>query len=109
MQWIEHNKEWFLSGAGLFLVSSVVSFASVILTLWWKSRAERRRKKKLRVSVNLTRFSVPSLNFEKNISQEHVKVSYKGTEYENLCIYSAIVSQKLHFILPLTATIVDVF
>ena len=118
MGWIEQNKEWFLSGAGIFLLSSIVSFASVLIALRWQSRAEKKKEKRLRISTTLNKFSAPTSNLGKEISPEHVKVSYKGTEYNNLCLYSvtgsnygipAITEQRLHFLFPSDAEIIEVF
>ena len=112
------NKDWFLSGAGIFIVSSIVSFLSVLLTLWWQSRIERKKKKKLNIATKLTRFSVPSSDAANNLSAEHLKISYKGIEYENLCIYSAIIKntglpaiekQQVHFVFPLNVNMMEVF
>jgi|CEGF01.1.fsa_nt_gi hypothetical protein len=118
MEWLQQNKEWFLSGAGIFVVSSVVSFSSVILTLWWKSRTERKKTKKLKIASGGTKFSIPSSVGKNGISQENIKVSYKGKEYENLYVYTAqvtnigvpaIEAQRLHLIIPNDADIVEVF
>lgn len=117
MEWIEQNKDWFLSGAGIFIVSSIVSFLSVVLTLWWKARTERKNKKKLKVVSGLSRFSVPASDNNATISSEHIKISYKGNEYDNLCVYTAkiqntgipaIENQRLHFILPDNANVIEV-
>lgn len=117
MEWIEQNKEWFLSGAGIFMVSSIVSFLSVVMTLWWKARTERKNKKKLKVVSGLSRFSVPASDNSAKISPEHIKISYKGNEYDNLCIYSAkiqntgvpaIEKQRLHLLLPSNANVIEV-
>jgi len=118
MEWLEKNKEWFLSGAGIFIISSIVSFASVILTLWWKSRIENKKNKKLCISISTTKFSVPSSDDTKCISPDHIKVTYKGNEYGNLCVYTvqianigtpAIENQKLHFTVPIGSKIIEVF
>lgn len=118
MQWLEQNKEWFLSGAGIFIAASIVSFASVLFTLWLKSRSEQKKTKKLRINSGITKFSAPSANDNNDISPEDIKVSYKGIEYENLCFYSAqitniglpaIENQRLHIIIPAEAQIIKVF
>ncbi len=117
MEWLEQNKDWFLSGAGIFIVSSIVSFLSVVLTLWWKSRIERKKKKKLKVVSALSRFSIPSSENNTTIPREHIKISYKGKEYENLCVYSAkaqnigipaIENQRLHVLLPENADVIEI-
>ncbi|MDU9047279.1 MAG: hypothetical protein Q3M30_00400 [Candidatus Electrothrix sp. Rat3] len=118
MEWINQNKEWFLSGAGLFVISSIVSFTSVLLTLWFKSRAENKKVKKLKVASGGTKFSIPSSNEHNGISQEHIKISYKGKEYEDLCIYTvqitniglpAIEAQRLHLVIPNDANVIETF
>lgn len=117
MEWLEQNKEWFLSGAGIFLISSIVSFASVLLTLWWKSKSEKKKIKQLKVSSGITRFSVPSTNKNDTIATEHIKISYKSNEYENLCVYTAqinniglpaVENQRLHLIIPIEAKIIEI-
>ena len=118
IEWIELNKEWVFSGAGILIISSIISFISVLLTLWWKSYLEKKKIKKLSVLHNITKFSIPFLENTKNIQSEHIKVSYKGNEYENLSLYNiqiknigniAIENQKLHIIFPIETDIVEVF
>jgi len=118
IEWLEQNKEWFLSGAGILIISSTISFVSIILTLWWKSHLEKKKIKKLSILHNMTNFSIPSLDKTNEISSEHIKVSYKGNEYENLCMYNiqlknishlAIENQKLHIVVPLNSKIIEVF
>lgn len=117
MEWLEQNKDWFLSGAGIFIVSSIVSFASVLLTLWWKSRSEKKKLKRLKVSSGVSRLTISSPNESDAISDDHVKVSYKGNEFENLCVYTvqvnnigipAIEKQRLHILIPTEARIIEV-
>lgn len=118
IEWLEHNKEWFFSGLGIFIISSVISFASIILTLWWKSHLEKKKIKKLSILTNIRKFSIPTLDNTNNISSEHIKVSYKGSEYENLCMYNielknishlAIENQRLHIVSPINLKIIEVF
>jgi len=118
MEWIEANKGWFLSGAGLFIISTTMSFLSVLVTLFIKSRSARRRRKILLIQKDLTKFSLPSTQASNTNVMDQVKVAYKGTEYENLCAYHlhltnrgrpSISNQEIHFLLPLGSTIVDVF
>lgn len=116
MEWITENREWFFSGAGIFAASAIVSLASVFITLWLKSRSERKRRKKLRISQMLNRFTVPTSQKSANVSPEHFKVSYKGKEYENLAVYyvsimnvgiPAIERQKIHIVFPQNAQVIE--
>lgn len=114
--WIEENKEWFLSGAGIFLISSIVSFTSILLTLWFKSRSEKKRLKKLLILSSTTKISAPIPNQFHDVSFEDMKISYKGQEYENLSVFAAqiknigipaIPNQKVHLTIPLDAQIIE--
>lgn len=116
MEWINQNKEWFLSGAGIFMISSLVSFVSVILTLWMRAKAEGNQQKKLCISRSVTKFSIPAPDGAAGISNDGFMVSYKGNQFRNLCLFSvqitntgktAIQSQRLHLIFPPDANIVD--
>ncbi|WP_200284593.1 hypothetical protein [Rhabdochromatium marinum] len=116
MEWLTENRDWFFSGAGIFIASSVASLLSVFVTLWWKSRSERKRRKKLRISQMLNKFSSPTSEKSANVEPEHFKVSYKGTEYENLTVYylsvmnvgsPAIENQRIHVVLPKNAKIIE--
>lgn len=118
MEWIEQNKEWFLSGAGLFLVTSVVSFFSVLFTLWLKSRAERKKRKKLRIGTSTTKFSLPTSSLDRKEFANDIKVIYEGTEYDNLCIYTvsvcnigskAIQNQRIHLVSPANRKVIKTF
>ena len=92
IEWLNQNKEWFFSGIGIFLIGSIISFASIILTLIFKSRQERKKRKKLSVSYSTSSFEIP-ISDNTNISSEHVKVSYHGKEYENLYLYNIKLTQ----------------
>lgn len=116
MTWLEENKEWFLSGAGIFLISSIVSFASIILTLWFKSRSEKKKLKKLLILSNTTKFSAPALTQFQDISVDNMSISYKGQEYKDLSLFSiqiknigmpAILQQKLHLTIPLDSIVIE--
>lgn len=118
MDWIEQNKQWFLSGAGIFLISSIVSFCSVLLTLWWKAKIEKSKKKKLKISSAATKFQTQTTKDIKGIGHDKLKISYMGREFENLCCFSvkfenigscAIENQKIHLVVPADADIVDFF
>lgn len=118
MDWLTQNREWVFSGVGLFIISAVVSLLSVVITLWWKARNERKRKKKLHVSQTVTQFTVPEEKSSGSVTPEHFKVSYKGIEYENLSAFyvsltnvglPAIERQRLHIVLPANAKVVERF
>lgn len=115
--WLEENKEWFLSGAGIFLITSIASFSSILLTLWFKSRSEKKRLKKLLILSSTTKLSAPIPDQFHEASFEDMKISYKGREYENLSVFaaqiknigiSAIPHQKLHLTIPLDAQVIQV-
>ena len=40
LKWLEDNQQWFFSGAGIFIVSSIVGFLSVIATVLIQRRRE---------------------------------------------------------------------
>lgn len=118
MDWLTQNREWVFSGAGLFAISTIASLLSVVFTLWWKARTERKRKKKLRVAQTVTQFTVPEEKGSGSVAPEHFKVSYKGIEYENLSAFyvslmnvglPAIERQQLHIVLPANANVVERF
>ncbi|CAK8721821.1 Ig-like domain-containing protein [Candidatus Electrothrix laxa] len=105
--WINQNKDWFLSGAGIFIISTICSFLSILATLWLKSRRERRKRRRLEFSEEKIKFVIPQTNGK--IDKKSLSVSYKGKEYKNLCYYSisvtntgnvAIENQDLLFTIP---------
>lgn len=112
---LKTNSEWVLSGIGVWMLGSIVSFISVVITLLWKSRQEKRKSKQLKISQALTIFSIP--NAHKKIDNEYLSVSYKDVVYRNLCMYTVDVTnigikgidnQKIHFVFPKNSKIVDV-
>lgn len=117
MNWINQNRDWFLSGAGIFIISSLVSFASVVATLIIKSRTEGKRQKKLCIATNVTKFAIPSPQDNSAIKSDKFTVSYQGAQYKNLCLFKtqvtnignpAISTQSLHLIFPIDANIVEI-
>lgn len=112
--WIIQNKEWFLSGAGIFIITGIFSFLSVVMTLWLKGRTERKKKRRLQLSEKLVKFGIP--HAEKSIDNGQLLVSYKGKEYKHLCHYSvfiensgtsAIENQSLLFSFPKETLILE--
>ncbi len=108
------NKEWFLSGAGIFIITGIFSFLSVVMTLWLKGRNERKKKRRLQLSEKLVRFEIP--HTEKSIDRGLLLVSYKEKEYKHLCHYSvfiensgtsAIENQNLLFSFPKEALVLE--
>ncbi len=114
--WIIQNKEWFLSGAGIFVIGGVFSFLSVLFTLWFKSRSEKKKIKRLLLSEKLVKFELPDAEGE--IDNSALLVSYRGNEYKHLCHYTisitnagigAIETQKLLFSFPNNTSILEFF
>jgi hypothetical protein len=112
--WIILNKEWFLSGAGIFIVGGIFSFLTVLVTLWFKGRSERKKRKLLQLAEKLVKFELPRTEGE--IDNGSLSVSYKGSEYKHLCHYtlslensgnSAIENQNLLFSFPMEALILE--
>jgi hypothetical protein len=77
-----------------------------------------KKAKKLSIVSDIVKFEIPSTNGQLGISQEHIKTSYKGGQYDNLCVFSirvsnvglaAIADQRLHILIPEEAKIVEVF
>jgi hypothetical protein len=105
--WIVQNKDWFLSGAGIFIVSGIFSFLSVFVTLWFKGKGEKKKRKHLQLSEELVKFELPQTG--KSIDNSSLSVSYEGSEYKHLCHYtiflkntgfSSIENQDLLFSFP---------
>ena len=84
--WITGNKEWFLSGAGIFIVTCFFSSMSAIATLWLKARSERKKRKRLQLTEKLVRFEFPIAQGE--IDSSSLSVSYEGEQYKHLCHYT---------------------
>lgn len=84
--WIQYNKDWFLSGAGIFIVSSLIAVASSLLTLYTKFRSDRKSIKILSVHTKLNKYKI-----EDSLQKGELAVSYKGKLYDNLCQYLVIV------------------
>lgn len=112
--WIFQNKEWFLSGVGIFIITAIFSFFSVLATLLFKNRSERKKRKHLQLAEKLVKFELPRA--EGKIDNKSLSVSYKGKEYKHLCHYtlllensgdSAIENLSLLFSLPLDALILE--
>lgn len=82
--WLDNNKEWFLSGAGILIITSVCSIISIIGTLVIKNRQERKSKKKIKMDISYKELSLPKID-SKLKELDVLDVSYKGTKYNNLC------------------------
>ena len=80
--WIEQNKDWFLSGAGIFVVSSLIGLISSLLTLYLKIRIDKKKRKLLSVKTKLNEYQIKTTS-----DGEKLKVFYKERTYDNLCQY----------------------
>ena len=80
--WIEQNKDWFLSGAGIFIISSIIGLISSLLTLYLKIRIDKKKRKLLSVKTKLNKYQI-----ETTSNGEKLKVFYKERTYDNLCQY----------------------
>ena len=114
IDWILQNKEWVFSGAGILVVTGVFSFLSVVMTLWLKSRSERKKKRRLQLLEKLVKFEIP--HAEKSIDGGLLLVSYKAKEYKHLCHYSVFIensgsssieNQNLLFSFPKEASVLE--
>lgn len=86
--WVITNKEWFFSGAGIFIISCIISLISIIGTLAFKSKAEKRKMKKLNIDFNIKKIFLPGTaddTYEEKQFSQNLNVSYKNKAYENLC------------------------
>lgn len=87
LNWIEINREWFLSGVGVFAVSIFLAVVSSLLTLYIKFRSERKSRREISIQTKLNVYEI-----EKSLNHEHLAVSYKGVTYKNLCQYIILVN-----------------
>lgn len=117
IEWINQNKEWFLSGAGLLLLNGIVGFASVLLTLLWGAGEDRKRRKS--IQLNITRHLISTVKPDSfgPIETPRFTVSYKNGVYDRLFLFSvvirnagktAITGQRLHFLIPKEANVVEI-
>ena len=111
LEWIEENKEWIFSGAGIAAVSAVVAIVSAVLTYWFRLRLEKRRRKQATLQNSLKSYRIGDDSDDKNL-----EVSYQGKSYSNLCQYQteftntgsiAIENQQLLFRFPRDTKIVE--
>ena len=86
LDWIELNKDWFLSGAGIFIVSCLVAIFSSLLTLYLKFKSDRNKRKVISLHTKLNKYKI-----ENSSRKDDLAVTYKGASYENLCQYLIIV------------------
>jgi len=116
LEWVDQNKEWIFSGIGIGVVSGFVGFFSVVLTLWAQRRAAKRNRKRLLIARDATHFRIPKFDYESEIENSALKVSYKGKEYDNLCFVGffannigvkAIDNLKLILQIPSSVFVVD--
>ncbi|HCG8095794.1 hypothetical protein WOB65_22925 [Vibrio parahaemolyticus] len=84
--WILQNKDWLFSGAGIFVVTTVFSIISIIVTLVLKSRTDKKARKKLQILEDLVKFELP--NADEQFDSKALSVSYKNESYKHLCHYS---------------------
>lgn len=84
MEWINTNKDWFFSGAGIFIINSIVGIISIIGTVVVKSYVEKKKNKKLNINFELKKISLPETDEINQLSQ-NLNVSYNNKEYKNLC------------------------
>lgn len=85
-EWIAGNKEWFLSGAGIFVVTCFFSSVTAIITFWLKSRSEGKKRKRLQLTEKLVRFELPAAQGE--VDSSSLSVSFEGQQYKHLCHYT---------------------
>ena len=84
MTWLNENKEWFFSGTGIFIVSSIFSIISIVFTIILKEWVEKKKKKKLNLKLNLEKIFLHNLDKDELFSN-NLHVLYENQEYANLC------------------------
>lgn len=113
-EWLLLNKEWVFSGVGISVTTITFSILSAIVTLWLKSRQQKKSRKKLQIISKLVKFDLSSDGG--GIDSKSLLVSYKSKEYKHLCHYSvkvnnigdsAIENQTLLFTIPESAQVVE--
>lgn len=82
LEWLELNKQWVLSGAGVAIITSIVAIASSLITLVIKIRSERKGLKRMTFSTKLNLYQI-----ENDERSDDLAVSYQGQPYANLCQY----------------------
>ena len=110
-EWVELNKEWFLSGAGIFIITSIVAVFSSLLTLYIKYKNESKKRKIISLSTKINKYSIESSD-----NKSDLNVTYKGITYNNLCQYLiqikndgavGIENQQLLISLPLECELIE--
>ncbi|EKV01343.1 hypothetical protein Lepto7375DRAFT_3510 [Leptolyngbya sp. PCC 7375] len=86
--WLEENKDWVFSGAGVTAITALIAILSSFITY----RINRRLRKKLTLKTNLTEYK---LNLEHNQINDvdrtkDLTVTYKDIPYNNLCEFITI-------------------
>ena len=82
LEWIELNKEWFLSGVGIFVVTTVIAVFSSLLTLYIKLRSDIKKRKIISIQTKINKYKI-----ETTSKDDDLAVSYKGHIYNDLCQY----------------------
>jgi hypothetical protein len=80
--WIEQNREWILSGVGVFVISSMIGFVSSLLTLYFKFRSDKKKRKFLSIKTKLNEYKIQNRS-----DSEKLKIFYQEKTYDNLCQY----------------------
>lgn len=92
--------------------------AGATLTLIVKIYAERRRRKIVSINITKQQFALPPIATQSHLPSEDLTVSYKNQHYKNLSLYTTKIenvgyggvnNQKLIFVLPRRASLVDQF
>jgi len=112
-EWLELNKQWVFSGAGVAVLVGVVSVLSATVTFLVKTRSEKKKRKQLSLRHELKQYRVEAAG-----EHDPLTVSYKGKPYEHLCQFSVVVentgspgidSQQLLFRFPVGVKVLDVY
>lgn len=113
VEWIEQNKDWVFSGAGVAVITSCVAVLSAIITYLARSFAERKQRKRLGLQHELKQYRVEAAG-----KDDPLQVSYKGKSYPHLCQFTvslknigtpSVSGQQLLFRLPNGAEVLDVY
>ncbi len=110
--WLEANRQWIFSGAGVAAIMVVVAVSSSAITFWLKARSERKSRKRLALRKELKQYRIIAAG-----DDDHLTVSYMGKPYESLCQFfvsvenigsPSVPSHQLLFRFPEDAHIVDI-
>lgn len=116
MDWLEQNKDWVFSGAGIAAITALIAILSSLITY----QINKRLRKKLTLNTNLKQYKLNLRQHQANDADriKDLKVTYKDISYDNLCEFIviakntgvvAIENQHLLVKLPENCSLIDIF